>query len=68
MSGDEARPRKSASREEMGSAVRWRRLKDRRCRRRGHVLSDTTSVRMMSGAYWPLCERCGYAVEVRPDA
>ncbi len=60
------RPRKSATRHKLG--IRWPRWQDRRCRRHGHVLSGTVSVGMMSGVYWPLCERCGYAVEVRPDA
>lgn len=53
--------KKSASRIKLG--VRWPRLKDRRCRRDGHVPSSCNSAQMLSGAFWPICERCGYAVK-----
>ncbi len=66
MSSTETQPRKSAERRLLG--VRWPRLQDRRCRRHGHVLNDTITVGMLGGAFWPLCDRCGYAVEPVPDA
>lgn len=58
--------RKSASRHMLG--IRWKWRKDRQCRREGHVPSATTSAGMPDGAYWPICKRCGYAVEPRREA
>lgn len=46
--------------------VRWPRLKDRVCRRRGHVPHRSVSVGVVGGAYWPICSRCGRGVE--PEA
>lgn len=61
----EPNPRHSATRHMLG--VRWPWWKDRQCRRHGHVLSETESVGMLGGAYWPICTRCGYAVEPARD-
>ncbi len=58
------RPRKSANRPMLG--VRWKRLQDRRCRRYGHRPDPRTAQRQMGGALWPICTRCGYAIEPEP--
>ncbi len=56
-----SQPRKSANRVMLG--VRWKRAKDRRCARLGHTLCQATAQRQMSGMLWPVCTRCGYAIE-----
>jgi hypothetical protein len=58
-------PRKSANRAKLG--IRWKWLQDRRCARHGHRPSSSVSQCQMSGVYWPICDRCGYAIEPDPD-
>lgn len=57
-------PRTSTQRHMLG--VRFGRLKDRLCRRNGHLPSETVSVGMIHGAYWRVCTRCGRGVETEP--
>lgn len=51
--------------------VRWGWMKDRTCRRRGHVLDLHNAVEF-AGAHWPICTRCGRGVasedRSQPDA
>lgn len=56
-------PRQSASRAKLGLRFKW--LQDRRCRKHGHLLNPSITVGQLGGAYWPVCDRCGYAVEDR---
>lgn len=48
--------------------VRFGWWKDRRCRKLGHPVDTGNGVRVMSGAVWPICTRCGRGVEERDYA